>query len=304
MISAPKFLPDSPAFSHDKVEGDGARLHVVSGGEGPPLVLIHGFLSTWLLWRHIMPELAERHWVIVPDLRGFGDSDRPSRGYDKTTLARDVLAVLDTMGVTEFDVLAHDFGCQIGYRMATLARERVRSMVVIEGLLPGIETSAFPDPTRFWFYTFNQVPDLPELFSQGKERLYLEHFYRDFLYDRSVLPPEEMDEYVRTYGSPGGLRCGFELYRTGGEDLAAFKPEYERKLDMPVLAMGGDHSFGDRCFEAFSKVASNVAGEVVERCGHYAPMERPAQVLASVGRFLESGASSEARPATAPGSRS
>jgi pimeloyl-ACP methyl ester carboxylesterase len=273
-------------FTHDKVEANGIKLHVVSGGTGQPLVLVHGFLSTWLVWARVMPSLARDYRVIVPDLRGFGDSERTLRGYDKTTLAKDVLGVLDAWGINRFLLAGHDFGAQVAYRMATLARARVERLAVIEGLLPEIAVTAPIDPVRFWFYTFNQVADLPEMLAAGNERRYLEHFYQDFLYDRSCLPAAEMDEYVRCYGQPGGLRAGFELYRTVGEDIEAFRSEYPDKLAMPVFALSGADSFGELTLETFAQVASDVRGEVLERCGHFVPLERPDETLALLTPFL------------------
>jgi pimeloyl-ACP methyl ester carboxylesterase len=158
-----------PSLRHDRITANGVDLHVVSAGEGPTVLLVHGNPSTWLVWRRIMPALARSHRVVAPDLRGFGDSARPLRGYDKATLARDMEGVMDAMGVDEFDVIGHDFGSQIGYRLAKLAPERVRRLVVIEGLLPEITTEPFPDQSRFWFVPFSMQPDLPELLTLGRE---------------------------------------------------------------------------------------------------------------------------------------
>ena len=278
-------------FGHEKVAVNGLRLHVVTGGAGagPAVMLIHGNLSTWYGWRLVLPALAAGHRVVVPDLRGFGDSDRPLRGYDKTTLSEDLLGLLDALDIGEVSLVGHDFGGQIAYRMATLARDRVRRLAVLETLLPGLAVTPFPNPPRAWFEPFNKVPDLPELLVQGREEQYIRYCYREFSFDDGALADDEVREYVRTYGAPGAWRCSFELYRTEDEDLEAFAPEYERKLDCPILALGGAHSFGRRPFESFLQVGVHVEGGEIDRCGHFVPIEQPERCAERLLGFLDAG---------------
>ena len=275
-------------FRRDIVEANGIRQHVVTGGSGKPLVLIHGLLETWSVWRAVMPALAERYQVIVPDLRGFGDTERPAHGYDKKTLGEDVAALLYKLGIDRALVAGHDFGGQVAYRLAAARPALVTKLAVIEALLPGI---AFEprgnEQTRFWIYGFHQVPEIPELLTRGHERPYIAALYRQYLHPQNVMTPEDHEEVLRAFGQPGALQVGFELYRTGGQDETDFRETYKTKLQMPVLALGGAHCFERRVIESFAQVANDVTGGVVEQAAHFVPMEQPEETVRQLTGFFD-----------------
>lgn len=289
-LAFPDDLSFFDRFTRDVHEVNGVRLHVVSGGAGDPVVLLHGFVETWAIWRKVMPLLAEDHHVIAPDLRGFGDSERTSSGYDKKTLAEDIAALLDDLGVSAAHVVGHDFGGQVAYRLVTARPDLARTLSAIESLLPGITVQPRGDEYRWWFVSFHQVSDVPEMLTSGREGAYIRLLFDAFVHPQNEMTEADYAELQRAYERPGALRAGFELYRTAAQDTAAFAPSYAAKLPIPVLALGGDCSMERRVLETYEQVAANVVGGVIERTAHFAPMERPQHTAEQLTAFFRSAA--------------
>jgi len=216
-------------FTHHTATVNNVRLHYVTGGRGEPVVLLHGFGSTWYMWRNVMPELAKRYTVIVPDLRGAGDSDKPATGYDKRTLAEDIHQLVTLLGHQRIFLVGHDIGLMVSYAYAAAHPGEVRRLVLLDAPIPG--TKVFEEiehSPMVWHFAFHNVRDLPEALVAGRERTYLtEGFYRALSYNPAAFTEADIDEYVRCYSAPGGMRGGFEYFRAFAEDARQNK-EYSR----------------------------------------------------------------------------
>lgn len=260
-------------FTHHTAKVNGVRLHYVMGGKGDPVVLLHGWPTTWYEWRRIMPELAQHYTVIAPDTRGLGDSSKPAQGYDKLTLASDIYGLVKQLGFKQINLVGHDLGGQIAYAYASAYPQDVRRLAILEVPIPGLPF--WEEEQGRWHFAFHAVPNLPEALIAGKERLYLSWFYRDSAYSPAAHASDEIDEYVRTYSAPGALRAGFEYYRAFPEDARQNSEYAKTQLKMPVLALGGETSLKDLPLRQLQTVAENVRGGIVPHCGHWIPAERP-----------------------------
>ena len=282
-------------FAHHMIDLDEVRLHYVRGGDGPPLVLLHGWGSTWYMWRKVISELADHYTVIVPDLRGLGDSgvpEKPLTGYDKKTVAQDIHQLVEKLELGPVHVAGHDHGAAVAYAYAATHRDEVRSLVFCEMALKGVAGDKGieyfmdqRDELRLWHLSFHAASDVAEMLISGKEREYLRWFYRMQMYNLDGITDEDIDVYARSYSGPGGLRL--ELYRAFYQDGIDNAELSKTKLTIPVLALGGANSIRDLCVSSMEAVAENVHGVVVPNCGHWLPEERPAEFLESVQLFLK-----------------
>lgn len=261
-------------FTHHTATVNGVRLHYVMGGKGDPVVLLHGWPTSWYEWRHIMPTLAQRYTVIAPDMRGLGDSQRPTTGYDKRTLAEDIYQLVRQLGCQRIFLVGHDLGGQVAYAYASAHPQDVLKLAILEVPIPGLEGWE-EAKQRLWHFAFHAVRDLPEALIAGREQIYLSWFYQDSAYNPAAITEAQIDEYVRIYSAPGALRAGFEYYRAFPEDVRQNREYAKTKLQMPVLALGGETSLKDFPLRQLQAVASDVRGSVIERCGHWIPDERP-----------------------------
>ncbi len=280
-------------FTDQYTEIGDLKLHYVTGGEGPPVLLIPGWLQTWYAWRGVMPALADAGFkVIAVDPRGMGHSSRTAGGYDTAQLAKDLHALMRKLGHQRYAVVGHDIGMWIGYAMAADDSAAVERVALIEGGIPGLlkpspkvmmpqAQSAF-----FWQFMFNQQPDLPELLLQGHERAFM-----SYLFDKWAFRPERIaiDVYAATYSVPGGIRSQMAYYRALPETIRQDQQRAKRKLPMPVLVLGGDHGVRDLPQTMLRPVAQQVRGRVLPGCGHFAPEECPEELLTDLLPFLQEG---------------
>ncbi len=270
-------MPEA-VWTHHTAFVNGVRLHYVTSGQGDPVVLLHGWPQTWYQWRKIIPALAERYTVLAPDMRGLGDSSKPAGGYDKRTIADDIYKLVHYLGWERIFLVGHDWGGPVAYAYACAHPEEVRRLVILDVMIPGAGLEEIPQMSRrggLWHISFHSVRDLPEALIAGKECIYLSWFYRTAAYNPAAISEEDINEYVRCYSAPGGLRAGFEYYRALWDDVDHNKENAKTKLKMPVLALGGEQSFGIRTLTSMQALAENVQGGVVERCGHWIAEERP-----------------------------
>jgi len=289
--SAPTPLyPNDPAFwrtfSRKQVAAGGVLLGVVSGGAGEPVLLIPGSLETWGIWRRVMRLLSDRYHLIAPDLRGFGGSEGPGTGYDKRTLAQDMTALVDALGVGRCHVVGHDFGGQIAYRLAAERPDRFATLTVIETLLPGIEVAMSGSDAGSWIFPLHMTPGIPEMLTAGREREYVAALWNIFLNPENETTPEDREEVERAFARPGALASSFQLYRSIPQDVADFGALYAKKLAIPVLALGGEHCFAERVIDTFRQVADDVTGGVIEATAHFTPLERSAATADRIAAFL------------------
>lgn len=267
-------------FSHHMAAVNGVRLHYVIGGEGPPVLLLHGWPQTWWEWRRIMPALAERFTVIALDLRGFGDSEKPppERGYDVASLCADLDALLDHLALGPVRLVGHDLGGLVAYAFAWLHADRVERLALADTPLPlyGLDAPTWPEiEKRLWHQRFHRVPYLPEALIGGRERIYLSWFLKQGCYDPSAIGPEDVDEYVRTYASPGGLSSGFAFSRAVDRSAAQVKAVAQGKMTIPLLFLGSEVTLRDIFAEPLEQIATDVRTVVVPRSGHWMPEENP-----------------------------
>jgi len=282
------------SLSHELATVDGLRLHYVTAGSGPPVLLWHGFLGTWFSWRRLIPLLTDSYTVIAPDMRGYGDSAKPLEGYDAATLAHDFELLLDQLDIDAAHVVAHDMGAPPALWLAANRPARVRTLSWLEEPVPGPamrEMLSFsPDTAAFgglWWFWFNQS-DLAEVLIAGKERQFLSWFYRQYSYDPTAITEADVDEYTRTFAGPGGIRGALGVYRWLFQTEAQLAGLAEHRIDVPVLAVGGALSMGDHAGEMMRGVASDVRAVTLERCGHFIAEERPDKLAELLHDFLPS----------------
>ncbi len=283
-----KDLNFDKAFQHCTIHVNGVRLHYVMGGQGNAVVLLHGWPETWYEWRHIMPALAEQYTVIAPDLRGLGDSSRPTIGYDKQTVAEDIYQLVNQLGYSRILLVGHDIGAGVAYALAAQYPKIIRCMVFMEFTLAGFGLEAAMDVSKggLWHFGFHMAPDIPELLVTGREREYLSFFYWRDAYNPAAITSADIDEFVRCYSAPGALRASFEYYRSFPLDAEHNQNFAKQKLAMPVLAIGGDSSLGERPMQSLRNVAETVQGVVIERAGHWLANERPDALLKELLTFF------------------
>ena len=277
-------------ITHRYAELDQVLMHYVEAGSGFPLLLLHGWPQTWYEWRHVIPELSRHFRVIAPDLRGLGDTSRPAGGYDKRTVAADLWQLMhDHLGHDAFHLVGHDWGGPTAYALAAAHPEAVRRLAILDVVIPGDGGEGFSQGGRRWHHAFHLAPDLPEALTCGREGIYLGWFYRTFAYRPNAIGESDLQEYLRTYGQPGGMRAGFAYYRALPQDIADNRETIGRgKLQMPVLAMGGAKAWGRgrEVAESLRRVAVDVTEDVVGDCGHFMPEERPDYLAERLLTFL------------------
>jgi pimeloyl-ACP methyl ester carboxylesterase len=279
--------PVPSGFSERFADVNGVRLHYLIGGTGSPVVLLHGYAQTSHMWLPIMPLLARHHTVVVPDLRGAGASGRPDSGYDKKNMAVDVHELTSTLKLERVRIVGHDIGLMVAYAYAALFPQSTERLVLMDAFLPGIgdwkDVWLMRDLWHFHFY--GQVP---LALVEGRERTYFEHFWNDFAADpkRSV---SEADRrlYAAAYAQPGGMRAGFEYFRSFERDAADFAALAATPLSMPVLVLTGEKASGQFLIDQARLVATHVTGVVVKGSGHWLIDEAPDQVIPQLVAWLD-----------------
>jgi pimeloyl-ACP methyl ester carboxylesterase len=265
---------------------EGADIFVRWGGTGPVVVLIHGYAENSDSWAPLAADLMKDHTVIVPDLRGIGRSSKPAGGYDKKTQAKDIRAVVTGLGYDKTAVVAHDIGNMVAYAYAATYPDKVQKLVVMDAPIPGIEpwNQILLNPA-LWHFNF-RGPDAERLVA-GRERIYFDRIWNDFTGDPSKPDEATRNFFAATYAQPGGMRAGFAQFTAFSKDAEDNKIFERTKLTMPVLAVGGEKSFGPMQAEIMRRVATNVQEAVVPRSGHWLMEESPAYTVNLIRKFLD-----------------
>ncbi len=276
---------------HHRAEVNGIRLHYTAAGTGEPLVLLHGFPMTSYHWRKIMPALAERFTVIAPDLRGCGDSDRPTSGYDKRTVAEDIHQLVRHLDLGSINLVSHDVGMMVAYAYASRYPAQVKRLVLMEAALAGFGLEELYDaaknPRMFHLPLFEAPNGLAEALITGREKLFVSHMMRQQAYDTTALDDVMLDEYARHLAAPGALHGGIEYFRAHTVDAEHNREHARTKLQMPVLTVGGMASFGVHLEGEIRPLAANMRAVMIDQCGHYLAEEQPERLTAELLRFLE-----------------
>src|SRR5206468_9702436 len=225
-------------------EINGVKLHYITAGHGAPLILLHGYAETSVMWKPIIPVLAERFTVIAPDLPGIGDSDIPAHGLDMKSAAISIHDLAKSLGVQKAEVVGHDIGLMVAYAYAAQFPSEVTKLVVMDAFLPGVAgwEDVYNNP-GVWHFRFNGP--IPELLVKGRERTYFEHYWNDFAADKThSIPEAERRTYAAAYARPGRMRAGWSYFVSFPQAAKDFTELAKTKLPMPVLAMGGDKANG------------------------------------------------------------
>jgi pimeloyl-ACP methyl ester carboxylesterase len=284
-VSARSF--DFPAgFTQREVATNGATIHVRSGGSGPAVVLLHGYGETGDMWIPLAADLARDHTVVVPDLRGLGRSSKPDGGFDKKTQAADVSGVMDALGVQRADVVAHDIGNMVAFQVAAQFPSRVRRLVLIDAPVPGVGPweEILKNPL-LWHFRFGG-PDMERLVA-GRERIYLDRFWNEFSATPARFSEAARRHYASLYALPGAMHSGFAQFAAFDQDAIDNRAYLAReRLKMPVLALGGEKSFGPMMATVMRAGADDVTQGIVPDSGHWIMEENPTATTRLVREFL------------------
>lgn len=266
-------------------EANGVRLHYLVTGQGDPVLLLHGFGQSSQMWRPLMRELAKDHTVIAADLRGAGQSDAPPDGYTKSEMARDVHALVTGLGYSKVSVVGHDIGMMVAYAYAAQFPGDVQKVVLLEALLPGVGDWQRTWPRDQWHLHF--FGKTPEALVQGRERIYLEHFWNDFAADPAKSIPEaDRKVYAAEYARPNHIRAGMEWFRLLDADAKEFHEYSAKPLTMPMLVLSGEKGSGDGLVKQAELIDTDVQGAVVPGAGHWLLEEAPGYVIPKIVEFL------------------
>jgi len=278
---------------NDEVRVNDVRINYTMAGQGDPVLLWHGFPGTARSWHKVLPLLAKTNTVIVPNMRGFGDSEKPPTGYDAHTLVGDFRALLQYLDVGPVHIVAHDMGAPAALVWAGHHPDQVRTLAYLdEPIITGEclrELIQFtPEGTvrgGLWWWPLALSPELSEMLFAGHERELLDWFYRYYCANPNAIGEDDIKETMRTFAAPGGISGVMGVYRAIFETQAQTDPFTQNKVRVPVLALGGDASFGDRTRQMLTTVAENVTGGVISNCGHFIPEEKPEELVSLLSKF-------------------
>lgn len=265
---------------------DGAKLHYLTAGHGAPLILMHGYAETSLMWRPIIPVLAERFTVIAPDLPGIGDSDIPSNGLDMKNAAIRIHGLAKSLGVQKAEVVGHDIGLMVAYAYAAQFPTEVTKLVLMDAFLPGVSgwEPIYNNP-GIWHFRFNG--STPEALVQGRERTYFDYFWNDFAADKThSIPEADRKAYTAAYSRPGRMHAGWAYFVSFQQAAKDFAQLSQTKLTFPVLTIGGEKSLGEPLGQQTKLVATNVTVVVLKNTGHWVLEENPKETTDALVKFL------------------
>lgn len=283
-----------PGMQQQTIRANGIRVNAWVGGEGDPLVLLHGYPQTAQMWRKVAPLLLNRFTVVCPDLRGYGDSDKPRDGYDKRSMAKDVRETMSALGFERFALVGHDRGARVAHRLAMDYPDAVKNLTVLD-IVP--THTVFRDAGKdlaaaYWHWFFFQVPDLPEIMLANSAEPFLRNMFRALCYRQDAIEEPMFREYLRAFTLPGTIRAGLEDYRAAAvKDIADDEKELGRKLSCPVLAIWGEYGKMHTLFDVLAtwrEKAKDVSGHPLP-CGHFIPEELPDALMRDMIPFLNQG---------------
>jgi pimeloyl-ACP methyl ester carboxylesterase len=277
---------DSNAIASRTAEVQGLKLHYLTAGHGPAVILLHGYTQTSRMWRPLIPRLAEKFTVIAPDLPGIGDSEIPADGLDMKIAAVRIHALVKTLGVEKARVVGHDIGLMVAYAYAAQFPAETEKLVEMDAFLPGVPgwEDVYNNP-GIWHFRFNGPT--PEALVRGRERIYFEHFWNNFAADKSKSIPEaDRVAYAAAYARPGRMRAGWAYFVSFQQAARDFEQLAKTKLSMPVLAIGGEKANGDLLARQMKLVATDVSVVVLKNTGHWVMEEQPEQTIDALLKFL------------------
>jgi len=280
------------SVTHHTTHVNNLKMHYVEAGSGPPVFLLHGFPETWYAWRKQIPALAERYRVVAPDLRGYGETEKPPSGYDKRTMAKDIYELMRQLGYETVAMVGHDRGARLATRFAKDYPAAVNRLVVMDNIPTRtiFERMNAEVARGHWFFIFNNVPDLPEALIAGREEIWLRFIFSSWCYNPELFTPEEIAVYVHAYSKPGSLRGAFNDYRAGREDVAQDEADKDHLIECPTLVLWGeDFEIGGKMWnfrKIWHEMAKNPEFVSLPQCGHLPHEEKPERVNEELFRFL------------------
>jgi pimeloyl-ACP methyl ester carboxylesterase len=286
-VSAASGAPPDTGFVSRTSNVEGVALHYLTGGQGPAVLLLHGYAETSRMWRPIIPLLAKKFRVIAPDLPGIGDSAIPADGLDMKSAATRIHALVRSLGVEKARVVGHDIGLMVAYAYAAQFPAETERLVLMDAFLPGVAGwEAIYNNPGIWHFRFNGPT--PEKLVAGRERLYFEHFWNDFAADKTrSIPEADRAAYAAAYSRPGRMRAGWAYFVSFQKAARDFAQLAGTKLPMPVLAIGGEKANGQALGEQAKLVASDATVVVLKNTGHWLMEENPGETTDALMKFLD-----------------
>ncbi len=265
---------------------NGVTLHYLTAGHGPSLILLHGYAETSLMWKPIIPALAQRFTVIAPDLPGIGDSGIPPSGLDMKSAAITIHDLARSLGIQTAQVVGHDIGLMVAYAYAAQFPSEVSKLVLMDAFLPGVPGwEPIYNSPDYWHFRFHGPT--PEALVQGRERIYFEYFWNDLAADKNhSIPPADREAYLAAYSRPGRMHAAWDYFVSFQQAAKDFAQLSRTKLTIPVLTIGGDKSLGEPLGEQVKQVATNVKKVVIKNAGHWILEEQPKQTTEALQKFL------------------
>ena len=277
---------DKGTIASRTVTIESVKLHYLTAGHGPTLILLHGYTQTSRMWRPIIPLLAEKFTVIAPDLPGIGDSAIPKDGIDMKTAAIRLHSLAKSLQIEKARVVGHDIGLMVAYAYAAQFSTETEKLVLMDAFLPGVAgwETAYNHPGS-WHFRFNGPT--PEALVRGRERIYFEHFWNDFAADKKrSLSKADRAAYTAAYARPGRMRAGWAYFVSFGQAAKDFAQLSQMKLSMPALAIGGDKADGELLGQQMKIVASDAKVVVLKKTGHWVLEENPKGTTDALMNFL------------------
>jgi len=274
-----------PVAARD-AEVQGVKLHYLTSGHGAPLLLLHGYAETSLMWRPLMTSLAERFTVIAPDLPGIGDSAIPADGLDMKAAAVRIHALMSSLGFQKAEVVGHDIGLMVAYAYAAMYPAETTKLVVMDAFLPGVAgwEAVYNNPV-IWHFRFNGPT--PEALVRGRERIYFDYFWNDFAADKTrSIPEADRKAYAAAYARPGRMKAGWAYFVSFNQAATDFAQLARTPLTMPVLAIGGEKSLGEVLGAQMKSVARDVTVIVLKNTGHWILEENTRETTDALTKFL------------------
>jgi len=287
---------------HMRIRVNGIRMHYVIAGEGEPVLLLHGTPKTHFYWYKLIPLLSDKYTVIAPDLRGFGDTDKPpvSEGYDSMTNAKDMAELMEQLGFQEYYVHGEDRGAEFAYVLAATNPEKVKALSFCEMLLSGedLDTMSYftkenvkrqfeQKGTWQWHIPFFWIPHIPEMLIAGREEEFWTQWMKAETWNPNAITDECIREWINHIKAPGGLRGVLETYRAAFKNAEINAELKKKKIEMPVMTIGAPEFFGNTVEKQMKEFASNVVkGYVFKECGHSLALESPKPLAAVLKSFF------------------
>lgn len=276
-------------LTHKRAKVNGVVLHYVVVGQGPVVLCMHGWPQNHREFLPVIEGFTDQYTFIAPDLRGYADSDKPFTGYEPKTIAQDMIELLEVEGVNKFHILSHDLGGPPSVALAYMASDRALSLSTIETPFFGLDFPGYVDPrVPYWHLSMHMNMDITRMLVEGREEQYMRHFFRDFSYNPTAFPEEDVQQYVMQMRQPGNLRASLNHYGYIPQMAEQTAELVKSKLTVPMMAWGGVVSFGSHCYDCAKAISTSARGGVIEECGHWVFEEKTDFIRKELGDFWQS----------------